>query len=48
MFPSTGLELAVSVPGTDEEKGLWLKVINCQKNFRAQMSNIMCLQCDFR
>lgn len=48
MFPSAGLELAVSVPGIDEEKGLWLKVITCQNNFRAQMSNIMWLQHGFR
>lgn len=48
MFLSTGLELAVSVPGTDKEKGLWLKIINCQNNFRVQMSNIIWLQRSFR
>lgn len=41
MFPFAGLELAVGVPGIDKEKGLWLKVINYQNNFRVQMSNIM-------
>lgn len=48
MFPSTGLGLAVSVPSTDKEKGLWLKVINRQNNFRVQMNNVMWLQRGFR
>lgn len=49
MFPSIRLEkLAVSVPGTEKEKGLWLKVTNFQKNLRVQLSNITWLQCGFR
>lgn len=49
MFLSIRLgKLAVSIPGTDKEKGLWLKVTNCQNNLRVRLSNITWLQRGFR